>query len=41
LNEKAQIFKENIEKDLAENPSADSSGARYECIYKNLIRELR
>lgn len=41
LNERAQIFKENIEKDLAENPNADSSGARYDSIYKNLIRELR
>lgn len=26
---------------MLENPSSDNCGARYECIYKNLIRDLR
>ena len=26
---------------MIENPSSDICGARYECIYKNLIRDLR
>jgi hypothetical protein len=26
---------------MAENPSGDNCGARWECIYKNLIRDLR
>ena len=41
LNENAIRFKINIEKELDMNDSSDSAGARYECIYKNLLRDIR
>jgi hypothetical protein len=52
LNYNAIIFKTNVEEELTKKQieegvsnanikQGDNSGARYECIYKNLLREIR
>ena len=49
LNKNAVRFKSNVEKEINNYLSASSpedktfgkKGARYECIYKNLLREVR
>ena len=39
MNINALKFKSNIEEEI--NKSDQKSGARYECIFKNLLRDIR
>ena len=49
LNKNAVRFKSNVEKEInsylqassPEDKTFGKKGARYECIYKNLLREVR
>jgi hypothetical protein len=40
LNLNAVLFKQNVESEIQKS-SGTNSGARYECIYKNFLREIR
>jgi hypothetical protein len=41
MNKNAIRFKTNIEQAIIDGDAAQKGGARYECIYKNLLREIR
>ena len=41
MNLNAVRFKTNIEEEIKAENSSIKSGARYECIYKNLLRDIR
>ena len=41
MNINAMKFKANIEEEILKNDQESKSGARYECIFKNLLRDIR
>lgn len=41
MNINAMKFKANIEEEIMKNDQESKSGARYECIFKNLLRDIR
>ena len=41
LNESALKFKLNVEQEINKTPKDSTAGARYECIYKNFLRDIR